>query len=109
MAGFLEEWFAMGRARNLREFEAAIEHLQIPTFSVVYADKDGHIMLVFNGDVPIRPKGDAAFWAAPVPGIILRSFGNEFTRMVIFPRYWTRPQVGSRTRIARRGIGRCHF
>jgi acyl-homoserine-lactone acylase len=68
MVGFLEEWFAMGRARNLHEFEAAIERLQIPTFSIVYADKDGHIMLVFNGDVPIRPKGDAAFWAAPVPG-----------------------------------------
>jgi acyl-homoserine-lactone acylase len=68
MVGLLEQQFAMGRARNLHEFEAAIERLQIPTFNVIYADKDGHIMLVFNGDVPIRPKGDAAFWAAPVPG-----------------------------------------
>jgi acyl-homoserine-lactone acylase len=68
VAGAMEEWWAMGRARNLHEFEAALEHLQIPMFNVIYADKDGHIMLVCNGDVPIRAKGDAAFWAAPVPG-----------------------------------------
>jgi acyl-homoserine-lactone acylase len=68
MAGVMEEWWAMGRARNLREFEVALERLQIPMFNVIYADKEGHIMLVCNGDLPIRPKGDAAFWAAPVPG-----------------------------------------
>jgi acyl-homoserine-lactone acylase len=68
MVGVLEEWWAMGRARNLHDFTAALERLQIPVFNVIYADRDGHIMLVFNGEVPIRPKGDAAFWAAPVPG-----------------------------------------
>ena len=40
----------MGRGRNLHEFEAAVERLQIPMFNVIYADKDGHIMLVCNGN-----------------------------------------------------------
>jgi acyl-homoserine-lactone acylase len=68
MSGLLEEWWAMGRATNLHEFQAALERQQIPMFNVIYADAEGHIMLVCNGDVPIRPKGDAAFWAHPVAG-----------------------------------------
>ena len=58
----------MGRARNLMEFEAALSKLQIPMFNVVYADRDGHILYVFNGDVPVRAKGDWEFWSRAVLG-----------------------------------------
>jgi len=67
-AGLLEQWWDMGRARNFREFRAAVERLQIPMFNIIYADRDGHTALVFGGQVPVRARGDAMFWSRPVPG-----------------------------------------
>ncbi len=66
--GAAEEWWDMDRARNVKEFETALRRLQIPMFNVVYADRDGHILYVFNGTVPVRPKGDWSFWRGVVPG-----------------------------------------
>jgi acyl-homoserine-lactone acylase len=66
--GANEEWWNMGRAHNLKEFETALAPLQIPMFNVVYADRAGHISYVFNGRVPVRSKGDWAFWQRVVAG-----------------------------------------
>lgn len=65
--GLFEQWWDMARARNLAEFEAALTRLQIPMFTVMYADRDGHIMHLFGGRTPVRPKGDWN-WAGIVPG-----------------------------------------
>lgn len=56
------EWWEMGRATNLQQFEAALKPLRIPMFTVMYADRDGNIMHLFNAQVPIRAAGDWAFW-----------------------------------------------
>jgi acyl-homoserine-lactone acylase len=40
----------------------------VPMWNANYADADGHIMLVFNGLVPRRNMGDAAYWSKVVPG-----------------------------------------
>ncbi len=66
--GANEEWWEMGRAHNLKEFEAALGTLQIPMFNVVYADRAGHIFYLFNGRVPVRSKGDFASWSRVVAG-----------------------------------------
>ncbi len=66
--GMLEEWWRMGRARNLHEFEAALETLQIPMFNVIYADRDGHILYFFGGRVPLRRSGRFNTWAGLIPG-----------------------------------------
>ena len=66
-AGSVEQWWDMGRATNLDEFEAALRRLQIPMFTVIYADRDGHVLSLFNGQVPVRPPG-VADWSSPVPG-----------------------------------------
>lgn len=66
--GLLEQWWDMGRARNFRDFRVAAERLQIPMFNIIYADRDGHIALVFGGHVPVRARGDAMFWFRSVPG-----------------------------------------
>lgn len=66
--GMLEQWWDMMRARNLAEFEHALERLQLPMFNVVYADRDGNILYLYNGAVPRRASGDFTFWesgAAP--------------------------------------------
>lgn len=67
-AGTLAEWWEMCRARNLSEFETALKRLQLPTFNVIYADHNGHIMYLFNGLVPVRAKGGWDFWNGIVPG-----------------------------------------
>jgi acyl-homoserine-lactone acylase len=66
--GMLEEWWEMGRAKNLSAFESALKRMQIPMFNVIYADRLGHSMYLFNGLVPVRAKGDFAYWQGIVPG-----------------------------------------
>ncbi|SFI44749.1 penicillin acylase family protein [Nitrosomonas sp. Nm34] len=68
LAGMNRQWWEMGHARSLEEFQDVLQGQHLPLFNVVYADADKHIMLVYNGIIPVRTTGDAAFWRAPVPG-----------------------------------------
>lgn len=56
------QWWEMGKARNLAEFEAALRNIRIPMFTILYADRDGNILHVFNEQIPVRSEGDWAFW-----------------------------------------------
>ena len=67
-SGILEQYWDMVRAKNLTEFEAILQRLQLPMFTVMYGDRDGHILHLFNGRVPVRPQGDWNYWLKPVPG-----------------------------------------
>lgn len=62
-----EQYWKMIRAQNLTEFETALCTLQMPMFTVMYGDHDGHVMHLFGGRVPVRPPGDHD-WAGIVPG-----------------------------------------
>lgn len=64
----LEQWFDMARATGLEEFEKTLKRLQVPMFNVIYADREGHIMMLHNAVLPKRPKGDWRFWGKVVPG-----------------------------------------
>lgn len=66
--GALEQWWDMARATNLTQFEAALQRLQIPMFTILYADREGHILHLFNGQVPVRSQGDFEDWVGVVPG-----------------------------------------
>ena len=66
-SGMLAQWWDMMRARSLAEFEAVLKRLQLPMFTVLYADRDGRIMHFFGGITPVRPAGDWD-WAGIVPG-----------------------------------------
>lgn len=63
-----EQTWRMLRATTLNDFQAALSGLQLPMFTVIYADRDGHIMHLFNGLVPVRPRGDWNYWQGIVPG-----------------------------------------
>ena len=63
----LGQYWDMIRARSLMEFEAAVSRLQMPFFTVMYADRDGRIMHLFGGRTPVRPDGDWR-WSGVVPG-----------------------------------------
>ncbi|RUR77033.1 acylase [Chlorogloeopsis fritschii PCC 9212] len=66
--GVLEQWWDMARAKNLSEFETALKRLQLPMFTVMYADRAGNIMHLFNGQVPVHQEGDFEYWQGTIPG-----------------------------------------
>lgn len=66
--GALQQWWEMARANNLSEFEAALQPLQIPMFTILYGDREGHIMHLFNGRVPVRSGGTFEDWSNISPG-----------------------------------------
>ncbi|RYG32845.1 MAG: acylase, partial [Burkholderiales bacterium] len=66
--GMLHQYFDMVTAKSYEDFTSAMKRLQVPTFNISYADRDGHIEYVFNGLAPKRKSGDLAFWQGFVPG-----------------------------------------
>lgn len=66
--GMLEQYFDMVTSESHDEFTSAMSRLQVPTFNISYADRDGHIEYIFNGIAPKRSSGDIEFWKGLVPG-----------------------------------------
>ncbi|QKQ73093.1 acylase [Nostoc sp. TCL240-02] len=66
--GVLQQWWDMARSQNLTQFQAVLQRLQLPMFTVMYADREGHIMHLFNGQVPIRQQGNFEYWQGLIPG-----------------------------------------
>jgi penicillin G amidase len=52
--------YLINRARNWKEFSAALESFTAPTQNIVYADAAGHIGYHAAGVVPIRKSGDGS-------------------------------------------------
>ena len=64
-----EQFWRMGLSRNLEQFQDAMRMQQLPLFNTMYADRDGHIMYLFNSVAPVHgPRGDHNFWSGVVPG-----------------------------------------
>ena len=64
--GWLAEWYAMTRARSVRELRAAMRPLAMLFGNVMAADRDGHIWYLYNAAVPRRdPRFD---WSDAVDG-----------------------------------------
>jgi acyl-homoserine-lactone acylase len=85
--GFVEQWYRMGRAQNLDEFEAALDMNAIPMFNVIYADRDGNIYYRWMAQLPVRPEGQdgsnpvavsesAAIWSEIHPGSDMPALTN---------------------------------
>jgi acyl-homoserine lactone acylase PvdQ len=66
--GMLEQYFDMITADSFADYEAAMARMQVPTFNIVYADRQGTINYSFNGVAPKRTEGDISFWSGLVPG-----------------------------------------
>jgi len=64
----LVQWWNMGQARTFAAFLDAIRPNQISGQNITYADRDGHIMVFYGGNTPVRPGGTRAFWAGIIPG-----------------------------------------
>ena len=63
-----EQFWRMGLAKNLAEWQDGMRIQQLPLFNTAYADRDGHIAYVYNATLPVHPTGDYRFWQGVVPG-----------------------------------------
>ncbi len=66
--GAIQEWWNMATATKLTDFEAALKPLQIPMFNIIYGDRQGHILHLYNGQVPVREGGTFEEGFAILPG-----------------------------------------
>jgi len=64
----LEQYWRMETAHDFAGYQAALAMMQVPSFNVIYADRDGHIEYLFNGLVPKKAGHELAWWASLVPG-----------------------------------------
>jgi acyl-homoserine-lactone acylase len=81
-----EQYHKMAMAGNLDEFEFAVRMLQNPMFNIIYADRAGNILYLFNGDVPERTEGDFAFWHGTINGSDSRYIWKEIHPYEDLPR-----------------------
>jgi acyl-homoserine-lactone acylase len=81
-----DQYWHMAIAGNFAEYQAQLARLQVPTFNITYADRDGHIMYLFNGTMPKRPMGDAAYWAGIVPGDTSRTLWRDILPYSALPK-----------------------
>ncbi len=64
--GVMEQRWAMAKARNLREFQAALARVTLTGSNTIYADRDGNIYYLHGNAIPRRStKYD---WSKPVDG-----------------------------------------
>lgn len=62
----VEQWRRMNKAQNFDGWRAAMSMQAIPSFNVVFADKEGRIAYIYNMAAPERsPDWD---WSRPAPG-----------------------------------------
>lgn len=52
--GWLTALLGVDRARDVNEFNESLRPWHVPTFSLVFADKEGHTGLKISGRIPIR-------------------------------------------------------
>ena len=64
--GALPQFYAMQKARNLKEFKEALAKNAVTNQNIVYADRDGNIFYIYYG---VQPRRDPRFdWSKPVDG-----------------------------------------
>lgn len=89
----LHQYFDMVTAKNYAAFTAAMKRLQVPTFNISYADRDGNVEYIFNGIAPKRKSGDLEFWRGLVPGDSSEYLWTEVHAYEDLPRV-TNPPAG---------------
>jgi acyl-homoserine-lactone acylase len=89
----LEQYWQMDTAHDFAAYEKAVSRLQVPTFNILYADRDGHIQYLYNGLMPRRQIGNFAYWKSVVPGDTSANLWTDYLSYAELPKA-TDPAVG---------------
>ena len=85
------QWYRMNKARNLEEFKKALEMNAIPSFNMIYADRDDNIFYVSNGKIPFR---DPQYnWKKTLPGNTSTTLRSDYHPFSDLPQI-TNPDAG---------------
>lgn len=76
-SGGLREYWDMGRSKSFEEFQSILARLDVPSFNIVYGDREGHIEYLYNGVLPKHAEGDLKFWKGLVPGDTSKTLWTE--------------------------------
>ncbi|HEY2049577.1 MAG TPA: penicillin acylase family protein, partial [Caulobacteraceae bacterium] len=74
----LEQYWKMETAPNFAAYQGALQMMQVPTFNIIYGDKDGHIEYLFNGLLPRHDFGDLTYWSSTVPGDTSKTLWKDY-------------------------------
>jgi acyl-homoserine-lactone acylase len=74
----LEQYWKMETAPDFAHYQAALRMMQVPTFNIIYGDRDGHIEYLFNGLIPRHDFADLAWWSGVVPGDTSRTLWSGY-------------------------------
>ena len=72
----VEQWYRMGKANNMAEFESAMRIRAVPCFNTGYADKEGNIWYIYNARFPLREEGYD--WKKYLPGDTSETLWSEY-------------------------------
>ena len=76
--GGLRQYWDMGKSKSFAEYQAIMNRLQVPSFNIVYGDREGHIQYLYNGILPKHADGgDVAKWGGLVPGDTSKTLWTE--------------------------------
>lgn len=87
--GIFEQLYRMNKARNLAEWQAAMQLGQIPVFNAGYADAEGNIYYVYNGLIPVRAEGYD--WRQYLPGDTSETLWTEYVPFAELPQVLNPP------------------
>jgi acyl-homoserine-lactone acylase len=76
----------METARDFAAYQSALRMMQVPTFNIIYGDKDGHIEYLFNGLVPRHTFGDLKYWTSTVPGDTSKTLWTDYLSYAELPK-----------------------
>lgn len=85
----VEQWFRMGKAANLAEWQAAMRISSIGSFNCVYADEKGNIFYLFNALLPLR--NEAYDWEQYLPGDTSETLWTEYLPIEKLPQVLNPP------------------
>ena len=92
-AGALQQWYAMNKSTNFKEFKSALEQNHLPMFNIMYADKADTIFYISNGKMPYRNKDTSYHWNSTLPGNTMATLWTEFKPLSALPQT-TNPKSG---------------
>ncbi|RKQ71040.1 penicillin amidase/acyl-homoserine-lactone acylase [Litorimonas taeanensis] len=89
--GALQQWYDMGKASTLAEWQAAVAQNHVLSFNMIYADKEGNIGAVYNARMPNRIEGPD--WESVLPGDKSELIWEGFRPLSDMPQNWN-PECG---------------
>jgi acyl-homoserine-lactone acylase len=81
----VEQWYRMNKATDLKSFREALNMVAIPSFNIMYADREDNIFYVSNARLPLRdPEYD---WKETLPGNQSATLPKEYHPFSDLPQY----------------------